>query len=631
MPQFVWSATADGARDYHNARWYAYTGAPIGGCDGEAWSDWIHPDDRESALSAWRRACRTEEAFQSEYRVRSRTGDYRWVLAGGQPERDSEGRVTRWYGACTDIEDIVQARMLMQRSRDELEALAQQRTGERNLLATLVERTDVMVMALGADYRILAINHANIDEFERLYGRRPKVGDNVLDLLANQPEQQAAFRGGWGRAIAGEEFTVVETRGDPSCARADYEIKFRTLTDDAGERIGAFQFATDITQRLKDQRTLAQAQEALVQAQKLEAMGQLTGGVAHDFNNLLTPILGALDLLKRRGLGGDREQRLIHGALESAERARTLVHRLLAFARRQPLQSRPVDVGGLVRGMADLVVSATGPTITVTLRIADPPLMAKADSHQLEMAILNLAVNARDAMDGAGEVTISVNAESVGEDHPSGLEPGGYVRLCVSDTGKGMDEATLNRAIEPFFSTKGVGQGTGLGLSMAHGLASQLGGALTIESKPGAGAHISMWLPQSADAAFSEARAQSSGPGGADAGVVLLVDDEPHIRAITAEMLTELGFDVHEANSSEAALAAVQAGLVPDILVTDHLMPGMTGVELAYAVRALRPDARALIISGFAEVESLDPSLNRLAKPFVQSDLAAALAEARRR
>jgi PAS domain S-box-containing protein len=629
MPQFVWSATADGYTDYHNARWYAYTGAPIGSCDGAAWIEWVHPDDREGMLAAWRQACQAGEAFQSECRVRSRTGDYRWVLAGGQPERDAEGRVTRWYGASTDIDDIVQARMLLQRSRDDLEALVRQRTGERNLLASLVERTDVMVMALDTSYRILAINRANVDGYERLYGRRAKVGDNILDLLANQPEQQAVSRAAWARAFAGEEFTVVQTRGDPARAQSDYEIKFRTLTNDVGERIGAFQFVTDVTQRLKDQQTLAQAQEALLQAQKLEAMGQLTGGVAHDFNNLLTPILGALDLLKRRDVGGEREQRLIHGALESAERARTLVHRLLAFARRQPLQSAPVDVGGLVRGMAELVVSATGPTIGVELKIADPPLMAKADSHQLEMAILNLAVNARDAMDGSGGLTIAVTLESVERDQPAGLKPGEYVRLCVSDTGKGMDEATIKRAIEPFFSTKGVGQGTGLGLSMAHGLASQLGGALTIESQPGAGAQVSIWLLRSADQPIADDRPARSGLRGAEAGVVLLVDDEPHIRAITAEMLTELGFDVHQAQSPHAALSAVEAGLTPDILVTDHLMPAMTGVELAYAVQAILPDTHALIISGFAEVESLDASLHRLAKPFIQSDLATALAELR--
>jgi CheY-like chemotaxis protein/anti-sigma regulatory factor (Ser/Thr protein kinase) len=356
-------------------------------------------------------------------------------------------------------------------------------------------------------------------------------------------------------------------------------------------------------------------------------MGQLTGGVAHDFNNLLTPILGALDMLERRGLGGEREQKLIHGALESAERARTLVHRLLAFARRQPLQSVPVDVGGLVRGMADLVASAVGPTISVNLRIGDGLPLAKADRHQLEMAILNLAVNARDAMEGSGRLTISVTAQSPPRAAPVELQAGTYVRLSIVDTGKGMDEATRARAIEPFFSTKGVGQGTGLGLSMAHGLALQLGGALTIESEPGAGAEIAIWLPECAEPRVAEESAASLGLSEAQAGIVLLVDDEPYIRAITADMLSELGFHVHEANTPEAALAAVKAGLKPDILVTDHLMPGMTGVELAKAVKAVLPSARTLIVSGFAEVENLDPSLHRLSKPFVQKDLAAALAE----
>ncbi len=304
---------------------------------------------------------------------------------------------------------------------------------------------------------------------------------------------------------------------------------------------------------------MAQAHEALVQAQKLEAMGQLTGGVAHDFNNLLTPIMGALDMLERRGLGGERERRLIKGALESAERARTLVHRLLAFARRQPLQSVPVDVGALVRGVADLVSSAVGPQIGVILHIAEPLPLAKADRHQLEMAILNLAVNARDAMAGTGRLTISVTAETVGPDHASTLTTGVYVRLCVSDTGKGMDDATRARAIEPFFSTKGVGQGTGLGLSMAHGLASQLGGALTIDSRLGEGTQVAIWLPRSLQTALSDESPAAADGRGAQGGVVLLVDDEAPIRAITAEMLNDLGFQVHEANTPEAALSAVRA------------------------------------------------------------------------
>jgi CheY-like chemotaxis protein len=275
--------------------------------------------------------------------------------------------------------------------------------------------------------------------------------------------------------------------------------------------------------------------------------------------------------------------------------------------------------------MADLVISAAGPTVVVSFDVAESLPMAMADRHQLEMAILNLGVNARDAMDGKGKLTISVTAESIEAGHSAALRPGVYVRICVSDTGKGMDEATRARAIEPFFSTKEVGQGTGLGLSMAHGLASQLGGALTIDSQPGNGAQIAIWLPQCAEPRPSSVASQKAEAGQTHEGIVLLVDDEAHIRDIATDMLTEMGFRVHAAVSPHAALAAIDAGLEPDILITDHLMLGMTGVELAYAVQARRPSARSLIISGFAEVDDLDAALPRLAKPFVQSDLAAAL------
>jgi CheY-like chemotaxis protein/anti-sigma regulatory factor (Ser/Thr protein kinase) len=347
----------------------------------------------------------------------------------------------------------------------------------------------------------------------------------------------------------------------------------------------------------------------------------LTGGVAHDFNNLLTPIVGTLDMLQRRGVGGEREQRLIHGAYQSAERARVLVHRLLAFARRQPLQPVPVDVGALIRGLADLIASASGPQVALRFDIADDLPPAMADHGQLEMAIVNLGVNARDAMDGVGTITISATFETTPAGRPPGLNPGGYVRIAISDTGKGMDEATRARAIEPFFSTKGIGKGTGLGLSMAHGLASQLGGALTIDSQLGVGTEVAMWLPESSQPAHAACASARARPAPLNAGVVLVVDDEEYIRVSTVDMLTELGFTVREAATAEAALQAMDAGFRPDILITDHLMPGMTGVELAYAVRARAPDTRILIVSGFAEVEGIDPALPRLTKPFVQSDL----------
>jgi PAS domain S-box-containing protein len=374
---------------------------------------------------------------------------------------------------------------------------------------------------------------------------------------------------------------------------------------------------------------LALAQEALRQAQKMEAMGQLTGGVAHDFNNLLTPIIGSLDLLHRKALGGPREQRLVEGALQSAERAKTLVQRLLAFARRQPLQPGPVDLPELVRGMVELVASTSGPQIRIETRLDEALPFARADANQLEMAILNLAVNARDAMPGGGVLTIAATPETVAAGEAAGLAPGRYVRLAVADTGVGMDDATLRRAVEPFFSTKGVGRGTGLGLSMVHGLAAQLGGALTLDSRPGEGTTAALWLPVSDEiAAPAVPRRASEEPGRATAGTVLLVDDEALVRASAADMLNELGYEVVEAESGQEALALIESR-APDLVITDHLMPGISGTDLARILSVERPGLPVLIVSGYADFDGLPSEIPRLTKPFRQVDLAARIAEMR--
>ncbi len=378
-------------------------------------------------------------------------------------------------------------------------------------------------------------------------------------------------------------------------------------------------------------RDLISAQEALRQAQKMEAMGQLTGGVAHDFNNLLTPIVGALDMLQRRGVGGEREQRLIMGAAQSADRAKTLVQRLLAFARRQPLQPTAVDIAKLVADMADLIASTSGPQIRVSIDAAEDLPYARADKNQLEMALLNLSVNARDAMPTGG--TLRISACRV-EAHPAdalGLPSGSYVRLSVSDTGSGMDEATLARAVEPFFSTKGVGKGTGLGLSMVHGLASQLGGALRIQSRPGVGTNIELWLPTSDGEPGAAITSQDRVPSATSAGVVLLVDDEELVRMTTAAMLSDLGYDVSEAASSEEALRLLHEGLRPDLLVTDHLMAGMNGADLARLVRAEHAEIKVLIVSGYAENEGGAPDLAQLTKPFREAELSESIGNLMRR
>jgi CheY-like chemotaxis protein len=275
--------------------------------------------------------------------------------------------------------------------------------------------------------------------------------------------------------------------------------------------------------------------------------------------------------------------------------------------------------------MTDLVASTSGPRVQVELDIAPDLPAAKADANQLEMAFLNLAVNSRDAMPDGGRLTISAEPETVGAQHRAGLAPGTYVRLSVADTGAGMDEATLSRAIEPFYSTKGIGKGTGLGLSMVHGLAAQLGGALSISSRPGVGTNVELWLPVSLDAI------QSSEPAVANdaqvVGTALVVDDEELVRMSTADMLADLGYAVVEAGSAEDALQLIEEGLSFDLLVTDHLMTGMTGTQLALEVRARQPELPVLVVSGYAEVEGIAPNLPRLTKPYRRDDLATSIRE----
>jgi len=630
VPQIVWITDAAGRTEFFNRQWSDYTGVPYEPTTAaEVAANHIHPDDAEATVAAFDEARRTGTTFLVEHRIRSRTGEYRWFMVRGEPHRDSQtDEVVRWFGASVDIHDRKLVEAQLRELNATLEARVAAALAERRVLADVIDGTDIFVQVADRDYNWLAINRAAADEFARIFGvRRPKAGDNMLAMLDHRPDDRQAVEAVWSRALGGEEFVEVDEFGNPSLDRRYYEMRFRTLRDGEGRAVGAYQFVSDVTDRLREQNSLKEAQEALRQSQKMEAMGQLTGGVAHDFNNLLTPIVGSLDLLQRKGLGGERERRLIEGALQSAERAKTLVQRLLAFARRQPLQPVAVDVGRLVAGLADLVASTSGPQVKVLIDTAPELPAARTDPHQLEMAILNLAVNARDAMPDGGTLTIAAKPAVVGVSEPANLPPGRYVRLSVADTGTGMDVDTLRRAVEPFFSTKGVGKGTGLGLSMVHGLAAQLGGALDIRSRPGLGTRVDLWLPATNEAAAQVGQEEKAVDGPATAGTALLVDDEELVRASTADMLVDLGYAVVEAGSAEDALRLVDGGQCFDLLVTDHLMPGMTGTELARRLRAYRPNASVLLVSGYAEVDGVAPDLPRLTKPFRQADLAAKLSE----
>ncbi len=516
------------------------------------------------------------------------------------------------------------AQLALRDLKDTLEQQVIDRTAELRRYHEIVEATASPICAFDSDYRLIAFNRAHNDEFRRVNGFDTKVGDVFPDLFL--AEQAATIRGFMGRALSGERFTVTEAFGRPEFGTPIWEISYTPLRNSAGRVIAAFHQANDISARLLAEAELEAAQDALRQSQKVEAMGSLTGGVAHDFNNLLTPIIGSLDMLMRKGSGNAREKRLIDGALQSAERAKTLVQRLLAFARRQPLQPTAVDLGPLVDGMADLIEATVGPTIALHVEVAADLPPARADANQVEMALLNLSVNARDAMPTGGALSIAVKRCAVEPHQCADVPVGDYICLSVGDTGMGMDEATRQRAIEPFFSTKGVGKGTGLGLSMVHGLAAQLGGGLTIDSAPGRGTNITLWLPLS-DTQMTAIAAARRGPTTVEGvGTVLLVDDEELVRLSTADMLVDLGYGVVEASSGSQALELVQAGLRPDLLVTDHLMPGMSGAELARTLTEKLPDLRALIVSGYAEIEGLDIETARLNKPFRSEELAASLA-----
>jgi PAS domain S-box-containing protein len=392
-----------------------------------------------------------------------------------------------------------------------------------------------------------------------------------------------------------------------------------------GTLLGFAKVTRDLTERRAAQAELERAREALAQSQKMEAVGQLTGGVAHDFNNLLTAVLGSLELVRKRVPQDEKVLKLIDNAMEGARRGATLTQRMLAFARRQLLEPELVEVPRLVESMTDLLDRTLGPSIAI--RTDFPPHMPPVliDANQLEMALLNLAVNARDAMPRGGPITISGEVRQLDEPE-GGLPAGRYVRLSVADRGHGMDAETLARAREPFFTTKGVGKGTGLGLSMVHGLAEQSGGRLVIESAVDRGTTASLWLPVADRPPPAAITGQATAARGMRKLSVLAVDDDALVLFNTAAMLEDLGHRVTVAYSGKEALQVMEDARF-DLLVIDHAMPNMTGAELIEQVRRRDPGQAILLATGYAELPSgVAADVPRLAKPFLQRDLERAIA-----
>jgi PAS domain S-box-containing protein len=582
-------------------------------------------------------------AGQATYRedlplVMNRKGfdEQTWFTFSYSPIRDESGNVAGMFCAVSETTQKVLAVRALRQSEarllelnETLERRVTDAVAERNLLADIVEGTNAFFQVVDPEYRWLAINRAATDAFERIFGVRPRLGESMLDLLADQPEYQAAVKALWSRALAGEEFTATEAFGDPARDRRVYEMRYNTLRDRDGRPLGAYQFAYDVTERLRDQERLRHAEAALRQTQKLESIGQLTGGVAHDFNNLLAVFATGLQLLERN-VKAEQRQRVFEGMRRAVARGTGLTRHLLAFSRRRPVNPESIDVAVHLKGMREMLNGSLGGHIQVEMNFDTKLWPVEVDAGELELAILNLCLNARDAMPDGGAVTIT--AANVQVDDERGAR-GDYVKLSVTDTGGGMSPDVMTRAFEPFFTTKDVGKGSGLGLPQVYGFAQQSGGQITIDSEISVGTIVTLLLPRSLQQPVGGKAGESSGApvpraDGTRRGHVLLVEDDKEVSALTREMLNDLGFAVTHVWGAEAALGALANARPIDVVLSDIMMPGgVSGLDLAREIRVRQPDLPIILTTGYVEAAARmdDDEFQLLLKPYSLEALADAL------
>ncbi len=574
--------------------------------------------DEDKAAGVPGRALETaarEGKFESEgWRFR-KDGTKFWAYVIIDPIRDDSGKLVGFAKVIRDLTERRQAEADLRESHEQFRLLVQ-------------GVTDYAIYLLSPDGNITSWNAGA----QRIKGYAPKevIGTHFSrfyteeDRKTGLPEEALHTAKREGRF----EREGLRIRKDGTQFWANVVID--AIHDDAGTLIGFAKITRDITERKNAEQALEKTRQALFQSQKMEAIGHLTGVVAHDFNNLLMAIQGSLELMKRRIPKNDEElNKFLENALQGAQRGAALTQRMLAFARRQELKFKPLELTELVFGMTNLLQSSLGPSVQIDthfpLRL--PKLMA--DRNQLELAVLNLAMNARDAMPKGG--TIAIGAKEVTVTNDPDLNPGRYVCISISDTGTGMDKETLAHAMEPFFTTKGVGKGTGLGLPMVHGMAEQSGGKLILKSTPGQGTTADICLPV---ATFeNELKAGSAAEAityhsGRKLRIVS-VDDDPLVSFNTSAMLEEMGHTVFTAVSGTRALEILRGEDPIDLLITDQAMPGMKGSELAATIRAEKPDLPVIIATGYAELSAEEGAeFPKLAKPFFQQDLAKVISEA---
>jgi len=496
LPQLVWTSLPTGHIDFLSRQWLEYTGLPASDQLGLGWvSKVVHPDDRQPVLDGLLKAIRGRDELDIEVRLRRHDGEYRSFQMRGTPIRDARGSLTKWFGTCTDITDIVAAREVAARSRVELEDLVTTRT--RNLA---------------------------------------EANDRLVKEISDRQR----------------------------------------------------------------------AEDALRQAQKLEAIGQLTSGVAHDFNNLLMAVLGNIDLAAKRVANDEAAVRSLRSAVRAVERGARLTSQLLAFSRKQRLAPKPVDINRLVKDSGDMLFRTIGTSVRIETVLTPGLWPAMVDPNQIELVLLNLAINGRDAMKEGGQLTIRTTNVS-GAERPADLVPQDYVLISVSDTGAGMSDDVRGRAFEPFFTTKDVGKGSGLGLSMVHGVAVQSGGNVYIDSAPGKGTTVRLYLPRAKKAPVEAVASREGGLLLQGSATILVVDDDADVRDVAVSGLREFGYRIIEAQNGHEALDILAEKNDIDLVLIDLAMPGMNGAETIRRARLQNPKLRALFVTGYESTSPGEP------------------------
>ena len=613
----IYMLDPDGVVTSWNPGAQRFKGYTEGEIIGSHFSRFYTEDDRKAGLPGRALATAAREGrFENEgWRLR-KDGSRFWAHVVIDPIRSPDGRLVGFAKIVRDVSERRAAERRLRQNEEQFRLLVQ---GVTDYALYMIDPQGMVTSWNQGAERIKQYRADEIigQHFSRFYTAADRAKGEPQNALETARREGRFEKEGWRVRKDGTQFWA--------------NVVIDPIRDETGTIIGFAKVTRDITERKESQKALEQTREALAHSQKMDAIGQLTGGIAHDFNNLLTAILGSLELATRRLPDNDRVAPLIANAMQAAQRGAALTQRMLAFARRQDLDLKPVDVVALVQGMTDLLQSSLGPSVSIETRFPLRLRLAHADANQLEMALLNLAVNARDAMPGGGSLIIAAREEVVMAGSAGKLKAGHYICLSVKDTGEGMDKATLARAMEPFFTTKGIGRGTGLGLSMVHGMTEQSGGRFVLKSRKGGGTTAEIWLP----AAKPPRDAGETGRGLKDSAprtrplVVLAVDDDGLVLMNTTVMLQDMGHTVFEATSANQALDILRREQSVDLVITDHAMPKMTGVQLAAAIKAERPGLPIILATGYAELPpGVDNELPKLGKPFRQHDLMQAVAAA---